>query len=153
MTKVSRLVPEFVEFAPPQLKEGVLYVSMTYGSAVHKCCCGCGEKVVTPFSPTDWKLTFDGESISLHPSIGNWSFKCRSHYWIRENRVEWAPQWSQKQIDAERARDRRTKVRFFAARRGDAEVAGVETQREREPASGGLWSNIKSWLGELLPKN
>lgn len=92
MTRVARLVPEFVEFAPPELKEGVLYVSMIYASAVHRCCCGCGEKVVTPFSPTDWKLTFDGDSVSLHPSIGNWSFKCRSHYWIERNAVKWADQ-------------------------------------------------------------
>jgi Family of unknown function (DUF6527) len=33
------------------------------------CCCGCGEKVVTPLRPTDWKLIFDGKTISLDPSL------------------------------------------------------------------------------------
>jgi hypothetical protein len=42
---------------------------------------------VTPFTPTDWRMTFDGESVSLDPSVGNWNQKCRSHYVIRRNRV------------------------------------------------------------------
>ena len=32
---------------------------------------------------------FDGRTISLNPSIGNWSYPCRSHYWIKGNRVVW----------------------------------------------------------------
>ncbi len=65
-----------------------LYVSIEFTTVVHKCCCGCGREVVTPLSPTDWKLTFDGVSISLHPSIGSWNLPCQSHYWIRHNRVQ-----------------------------------------------------------------
>jgi hypothetical protein len=84
------LVHEFVEYIPDELKEGTIYISTTYGTAVHKCCCGCENKVVTPLSPKDWKLIFDGETISLYPSIGNWNFPCRSHYWIRDGRVVWA---------------------------------------------------------------
>jgi len=34
--------------------------------------------VVTPLSPTGWSLIFDGETVSLYPSIGNWNFPCRS---------------------------------------------------------------------------
>jgi len=77
---------KFVEFIPEQkeMEDGVIYVSLEYGTAVHNCMCGCGQQVVTPFSPTDWKMTYDGESISLHPSIGNWDFSCRAHYWIRK---------------------------------------------------------------------
>jgi hypothetical protein len=107
----TALTPQFIELVPPELDEGVLYVSMVYGCAIHKCCCGCGEKVVTPLSPTDWKLTFDGESISLHPSIGNWSFPCRSHYWIQENQVRWAEQMSDEQIKAGRLADWVAKAR------------------------------------------
>jgi hypothetical protein len=84
------LIHEFVEFIPDDLKEGTIYVSMTYATVAHKCCCGCGNLVITPLSPTDWKLIFDGKSISLDPSIGNWNFACQSHYWIRRNRVIWA---------------------------------------------------------------
>ena len=27
---------------------------------------------------------------TLDPSIGNWSFACRSHYFMRKGRVVWA---------------------------------------------------------------
>lgn len=82
--------PAFVESLPETLKERTLYVCMEFATASHKCACGCGKEVVTPLSPTDWKLMFDGRTVTLHPSIGNWGFECRSHYWIRGNRVEWA---------------------------------------------------------------
>jgi len=87
------LTHKFVKSVPETLEDGVLYVSVEYATVIHRCCCGCGQEVVTPLSPNDWELTFDGKSISLSPSIGNWSFKCQSHYWIRNNRVEWAPKW------------------------------------------------------------
>jgi hypothetical protein len=148
MTRAAKLVPEFVELAPPELREGVLYVSMIYGSAVHKCCCGCGEKVVTPFSPTDWKLTFDGESVSLHPSIGNWSFKCRSHYWIRENEIQWAPQWSEEQIKAGRLHDRNAKFRYFRLRRLKSEGPALETEASQPRP--GVWRTLKSKLAAAL---
>ncbi|WP_443045096.1 DUF6527 family protein [Streptomyces sp. Go40/10] len=73
-------------------------------TVVHLCCCGCGNKVVTPLSPTDWSLTFDGASISLSPSIGNWSYPCRSHYWIRGDTAQWAERWTSRQIEAARTR-------------------------------------------------
>lgn len=107
------LTHEFVEFIPDELKDRTIYVSITYATAIHKCCCGCGNKVVTPISPTDWKLIFDGETISLYPSIGNWSFDCKSHYWIKENKVRWAENWSKKKIDSGRAHDKATKKRYF----------------------------------------
>jgi hypothetical protein len=90
---MMKLSHEFVKSVPEILKDRVLYVSMEFATAIHKCCCGCGNEVVTPLSPKDWKLTFDGETISLTPSIGNWSFDCQSHYWITNSRVEWAPKW------------------------------------------------------------
>ena len=105
MQREAVLTHEFVEFVPRELKDGVLYVSIPYATVVHKCCCGCGHQVVTPLSPAEWKLTFDGRSVSLHPSIGSWSFPCRSHYWIRENGVIWAQQWSEQQIKAGRQFD------------------------------------------------
>lgn len=83
----------FVEFIPDELEDGILYISITYATVLHKCCCGCGNEVVTPLSPSDWQLTFDGETISLFPSIGNWSFPCRSHYWIRKDKVVWVDDW------------------------------------------------------------
>jgi hypothetical protein len=103
----------FVEHIPDALEEGVLYVSISYATAVHKCFCGCGHEVVTPISPTDWELRFDGRSVSLYPSIGSWALDCKSHYWIRRNRVIWARPWSQEEIEAARARDRAAKRGYF----------------------------------------
>lgn len=116
MKKVNALKHQFVEYIPDTLDEAIIYVSISYATAVHKCCCGCGNEVVTPLSPTDWKLTFDGETVSLFPSIGNWSFPCKSHYWIRSNRVEWAPQWSPQKIEAARALEVEEKREFYRDR-------------------------------------
>ncbi|WP_123682869.1 DUF6527 family protein [Amycolatopsis thermoflava] len=94
---------EFVETIPEDLDDGVLYVSITYSTAVHKCVCGCGHEVVTPLAPRQWWLTFDGEVVSLAPSIGNWSFPCRSHYWIRVGEVHRARTFTDTEIAAVRA--------------------------------------------------
>lgn len=83
----------FVEFIPDELEDGILYISIKYCTAIHKCVCGCGNEVVTPISPTDWRLTFDGKTISLNPSIGNWNFDCKSHYWITNNKIRFAEKW------------------------------------------------------------
>lgn len=90
----------FVEYLPEPLEDGVLYISIYFSTVVHLCCCGCGSEVVTPLSPDGWQLTYDGKSISIYPSIGNWSLPCQSHYWIRNGEVQWARQWSQEEIDA-----------------------------------------------------
>lgn len=81
---------EFITSRPDHLDDGVLYVSMPYATAIHLCACGCGEEVVTPIARIGWQLQFDGESITLTPSIGNWRLPCRSHYWIRRNAIRWA---------------------------------------------------------------
>lgn len=106
MSKISTVRHVFVEFAPSQLEPGVLYVSFQYSSVLHVCCCGCGREVVTPLSPAQWSLTYDGRAITLEPSIGNWSFPCRSHYWIRRNKVVWGPRFSQEKINIVREKDR-----------------------------------------------
>ncbi len=86
--RIAHLDHSFVRFIPDDLQDGVLYVSMEYKTVAHRCCCGCGEKVVTPISPAGWELTFDGRAISLSPSIGGGT--CNSHYFIRRGRVQWA---------------------------------------------------------------
>lgn len=110
---LKRLEHKFVKSVPRVLEPGILYVSLDYGTAVHSCCCGCGEEVVTPITPTDWNLTFDGVSISLSPSVGNWNLKCRSHYFVRKGKVINAGSWSQARIDAEWERDKRVKGEFY----------------------------------------
>ena len=88
-----KLAHKFVELVPEKLEKGILYISITYGTASHLCCCGCGREVVTPIARNGWKFTYDGETVSLAPSIGNWNLPCKSHYWISESRVEWAEDW------------------------------------------------------------
>lgn len=104
---------EFVSAVPETLDEGVLYISLEYATAVHNCACGCGHEVVTPLSPTDWSMVFNGETVSLAPSIGNWSYPCKSHYWIERDRVVWAPAWSSRQIADGRSRDVRRKAGHY----------------------------------------
>ena len=108
-----KLAHRFVKNIPQELEDNVLYISMEYSTAIHKCACGCGNQVVTPFTPTDWNMTFDGEVITLYPSIGNWDFPCQSHYWIRESEIRWAPKWSRKQIEDNRAEDRLLKKKHY----------------------------------------
>lgn len=87
--KISSVVPSFVTSVPPELEPGVLYVSAHFSTAAHLCACGCGREVVTPLSPAQWGITFDG-SVSVTPSIGNWSLPCRSHYVIDHGAIRWA---------------------------------------------------------------
>src|SRR5882672_9530658 len=108
------LTHKFVEFIPRELEPNTIYVSIPYATAIHSCCCGCGNRVVTPLSPADWKLIFDGRTISLEPSIGNWSFPCKSHYWIKNNRVLWARTWSEDEISAGRKMDARAAAAYFS---------------------------------------
>jgi hypothetical protein len=96
--KRSEIAFEFVEFVPKELDEGRLYISTEYATAVHRCCCGCGCKVTAPLAPDEWRLIFDGKTVSLEPSIGNWSFPCQSHYWIRRNRISWSGPMSKEQV-------------------------------------------------------
>lgn len=85
--KILELTPRDLDEFPRVLEEGILYISEECELAAHKCCCGCGEDVITPLNPARWRLDRHGRRVSLHPSIGNWKFACRSHYWIRNNRV------------------------------------------------------------------
>ncbi len=138
---------EFVEYIPNNLKDGTIYVSMAFATVAHNCCCGCGNEVITPLSPTDWELIFDGHSISLDPSIGNWSFACQSHYWIRRNKIQWAPRWSKQTINAGRVYDSWTKEQYFSSTKHP--IVQNTTTSIGDPGSGkskdSLWGKLKKW--------
>lgn len=112
--KQHHMASVFVEEVPTQMQPGVLYVSMGCATAMHLCACGCGAETVTPLSPTDWLLFYDGEAVSLHPSIGNWSLPCRSHYFIQDGKVVWAAPMSDAVIRRGRVWDRTRKAAFYA---------------------------------------
>lgn len=139
----------FVRNAPRELEPGVLYISMEYATAVHSCCCGCGERVVTPFTPTDWRITFDGESVTLNPSVGNWNQDCRTHYVIERNRVIECGRWSDVHVEAERRRDKRAKAAYYgratASVRLDAPPAAPAFDTHK---TSGLWSRFWAWFSK-----
>ena len=103
MNRAKTLRHEFVAYVPDTLDEGVLYVSIPFATVLHRCCCGCGNEVVTPLDPSDWQMTFDGQSISLAPSIGNWGLPCQSHYWVYRNKVRWVRHLSAFEVTCGRA--------------------------------------------------
>lgn len=145
MMRDSHLEHRFVQHIPDELKSGVLYISMEYGTAAHRCCCGCGEEVVTPFTPTDWKMTFDGETVSLNPSIGNWTLPCRSHYVIKRGRVIEAGPWTDKQVEAERNRDRIAKAKYYRTP-DPIQSAGVPLTQKKMFRVQALTTQVKRWF-------
>ncbi len=126
---MKTLTHKFVESLPEPLEDGVVYVSIRFRLVAHNCCCGCRQPVVLNLAPNGWKLTFDGKSVSLSPSIGNWSLPCRSHYWITKNAVEWAETWSD------------TKV-MRANKKESQEIKSETTQVSPESSTEGLWKRL-----------
>ncbi|MEX0653356.1 MAG: DUF6527 family protein [Phycisphaeraceae bacterium] len=145
---IHTLLPVFIDSIPRDLEEGRLYVSRKYETAVHKCCCGCGHKVVTPLSPTYWKLHEQDGKVSLYPSIGNWSFPCRSHYWIVGNQVQWSYAMTQEEIEAGRRHDARLKDQYFSTGRPEAGAHRSESLSapEQQKSEQTLWKKFKRWL-------
>lgn len=116
MTKIYVIRPELVDRIPKVLEDGVFYISEKFGTAAHKCCCGCGTKIITPLKPGRWGLERRDGRISIWPSIGNWSSGCQSHYVISNNQVDWAGDFSTGQIAANRTSDRVARERIHAER-------------------------------------
>jgi hypothetical protein len=114
---MQTMTHRFVDPIPDKLEANTLYVSMRYCIAVHNCACGCGNEVATPISPIGWEVSFNGESVSLYPSIGSWNLSCRSHYWIRNGRVEWGKQWNQETVQRARMRELAERQDFFVGKR------------------------------------
>lgn len=123
---------EFVKYMPGEIQNGHIYISIEFCVAVHLCPCGCGNKIVTPLSPTGWILTFDGLSISLTPSIGSWNLECKSHYWIIKNKIEWSRKWSDKEIKVVRAKDKKAKEDYYKNK---------NSKQKKEKKS--FWSKVK----------
>ena len=132
-----RLRLEFVDYVPKRLDDRVLYVSIRFGTVVHRCACGCGEEVVTPLGPSEWTLTYDGRTVSLAPSVGNWSFPCRSHYWIDESNVRWARGFSEAEVVLIRQEARTRRDSYYRRERDD-----LTGKLPREDAQRGVWRRI-----------
>lgn len=150
--KIQAIVPVFVEYIPDQIEAGKLYISETYATAIHKCCCGCGEEVVTPLRPAAWKLVKRGQAVSLYPSIGNWKYACQSHYFIRDNQILWAGKMSAPQIARVQQRDHADTQRYIAERNAmreqEAQSANqpLGQQRSLIEAFKALWALLRSFF-------
>ena len=145
MRRLDRIAPSFVKYIPDELDPGVVYVSLEYATAVHNCCCGCGNKVVTPLSPAQWSLTFDGESLSLSPSIGNGALPCNSHYVITRNAVRWAPSLSTSQTVGALRRDRAAVDRHYAP---PPAVSSAPQLRRRQHR----WQLMRKWFSVAVKR-
>jgi hypothetical protein len=91
--KITKLEPKFSTYIPnyEDMVDGELYISITFLSASHRCACGCGLETVTPLIDKDgWDISYSPEKgVSLSPSIGNFQYPCKSHYFIKNNQIEW----------------------------------------------------------------
>lgn len=133
MKEIETIQSKFVDRIPKVLDNGVIYISQKYATAAHNCCCGCGTKIMTPLKPGRWRLEIDGNTVSLYPSIGNWSAGCQSHYWIRNNRIDWALAFTPAQIAANRASDQHVR-----------QEAHAERYRSERGFWGRLWDSIRN---------
>ena len=144
--KQIQLLPRFVEFIPEELEDGILYVSMEYRTTAHLCCCGCGNAVYLPLNPTQWRITFDGDSVWLEPSVGSWSLPCRSHYWIRANRILWAEQWTTDRVEQSRALGQSSRDNYFASPLPPSSSPTVSPMPTTNPRTG-IWAKFKAFWG------
>lgn len=122
-----------VKYLPRELAPGILYVSEEFAVAGHLCACGCGNKVITPLGPTEWKFSERKGRPTLHPSIGNWQLPCRSHYVIANGQIQWGDQWSDARIAAGRHTEQQRRQAYYASR-----------------APRTLWQRLWSWVRTLV---
>lgn len=108
---------KFVDTIPSELEDNTLYISLEYNVTKHLCPCGCGSEIVATLSPSRWQLSYDGETVSLTPSIGNWHHKCKSHYYITENNVVWAYHMSKNKIEAAIQKDQKELEQYASKKR------------------------------------
>ena len=136
------LQPLFTEKFPEPLEPGILYISTRYANVAHLCCCGCGEEVTTPLAPTEWSITFDGKTVSLSPSVGNWALACKSHYFITRNQVRWAGSWTDEQVEAGRRRERAASQSYYDPTVGQPTSPASPDVEDHKPVK-------DSWLSRL----
>ena len=121
----------WVDDMPASLEPGNLYVSVKHRLTEHLCACGCGTEVSLPLGRSEWRIEYDGESVSVWPSIGNWRLPCRSHYIIEKGLTSWSLAWTEKEIQTGQALDGKAKKADLARRRRKVR----------------WWSRIRDWFG------
>lgn len=135
--RLKSVTPKFVEYIPTDGKElvpGIVYISMKHNMVVHRCPCGCKELSEFMLDPIRFRIEYDGRSVTFDPSIGNSNLRCRSHYWIRDNRIHWcAPMQNWETMRAQG----RERARALETREADA----IGSAR----IFGNVWTRFMNW--------
>lgn len=84
------------------LEDGVLYVvdseDQREQTILYNCPCGCGSVVDIPYFRADrqqkelypsWAYRETEGRATLSPSVYSSGFLCKSHYFIRDNKIDW----------------------------------------------------------------
>lgn len=150
MPRTVRFEHEFVENVPSELAPDKLYISIRYRTASHLCACGCGRKVVTPIKPAKWAFTYNGDTVSLRPSIGRWQLPCKSHYIIREGKVVWARAFSEEEAEAVRRDDAHDLRRYYTERSASTNETPATPPAPPEPVS--VWRALARSLTRITKR-
>jgi hypothetical protein len=124
---------------PTILVPGVLYVSEEFGTAAHLCACGCGAKIRTPLSPTEWSVEETNGGPTLRPSVGNWQEPCHSHYLISRGETRWCARWTREEISEGRREEEARRQTYYAG-------------RTRFGVMRRFWRGLKGGFKGLLPR-
>lgn len=154
MTQV-RFKQEMVDSIPEVLSAHTLYVTADQDVAAHLCACGCGREVITPLSPTDWSVSFGRGGATVLPSIGNWAFPCRSHYFIRNGTVDWELGMSDKAIEQGRRRDKARKQKYYEQQAAVPSAASAPPPKatptpQELTAGASLGQKLRTWWKRLF---
>lgn len=139
--RLNSLKAEFVENVPDELEEGIVYISLPFRLAMHKCCCGCGQEVTTRISPTGWEFTYDGENVSFRPSIGPTTLACKSHYVVSRGKLKWYPPMTDYEIQRVQNRDARLRAGL-----PDVEPDHADTEYHAAADREGWFRRFTRWL-------
>jgi hypothetical protein len=65
----------------------------TYSWAKFKCPCGCHKNITLSLTPNikpNWDIKFNNDNkVTLSPSINLTDFPCKSHFFIKNNKINW----------------------------------------------------------------
>lgn len=92
--RVTRVVSVETMSQVPDRLDGSLYVvgAPKPKWAILRCPCGCGERLginlMGSCRPT-WRIRVTTGRVTLSPSVWVSEDRCGSHFWIRNNRIQW----------------------------------------------------------------
>ncbi len=78
---------------PDRVEKTIYVVGATPKWVIFDCPCNKNHRLKVPLMKSvspHWRLTRHGKTVSLSPSLSVADGPCDSHFWLRQNRVEWA---------------------------------------------------------------